>query len=256
MARKIDTIKDRLVARGKEARDFASEWILQKQEQYEESEGSMVVKGKLAGLSPQKHYAALFMILHPSIFALKDIAGIVETSVGVLRVWRTQEAFQRVMNEVSVEFGGKLAETVAGHTLRMAGMDISHLNLNMWEITDSLSISDIKIDDVETLIHSIFVYVPFYSKTVKMHFFSRLVELLKDRAPLNFMTSLMILAEAMLVKDEKSKREWGKSTLYIDFVKIMSSICIDLLSQDHLTGEERINVAKTLTALINYILHR
>jgi hypothetical protein len=83
--------------------DLFHKWADPQLEKYEEPERVGVPRGEPVGFSAKKFHAALAMVLKPS-FTLAEIAGLVGVSAGQVRVWRTEEPFKKLAEELQVGF--------------------------------------------------------------------------------------------------------------------------------------------------------
>ncbi len=82
-----------------EARHFIETWVGDKLDGYQAPERAGTPKGEAVGFSLSKMRAAYLMVGFDQAFTIKDIAGRVGTSPGVLKVWRTQQPFKEKMAE-------------------------------------------------------------------------------------------------------------------------------------------------------------
>ncbi len=72
---------------------------------YIEPQRAGTAKGDPVGLSKKKMRAACWMVLFPNCLSLSEIAKICGVSLGVLKVWRTEEAFMKAVREYSEHIG-------------------------------------------------------------------------------------------------------------------------------------------------------
>ncbi|MEW6658016.1 MAG: hypothetical protein AB1424_05100 [Thermodesulfobacteriota bacterium] len=89
--------------------DLFHKWADPQLEQYEEPERVGVPRGEPVGFSAKKFHAALAMVLKPS-FTLAEIADLVGVSDGQVRVWRTEESFKKLAEELQTGFLHYLAD--------------------------------------------------------------------------------------------------------------------------------------------------
>jgi hypothetical protein len=83
--------------------DFFHKWADPQLEKYEEPERVGVPRGEPVGFSAKKFHAALAQVLKPA-FTLAEIADLVGVSAGQVRVWRTEEPFKKLADELQAEF--------------------------------------------------------------------------------------------------------------------------------------------------------
>ena len=89
--------------------DLFHKWADPQLEKYEEPERVGVPRGEPVGFSAKKFHAALAMVLKPS-FTLAEIADLVGVSSGQVRVWRTEEPFKKLAEELQVGFLNYIAD--------------------------------------------------------------------------------------------------------------------------------------------------
>jgi len=96
-----------------EAIKFVTTWAQRAMDrQFEEPIRKGTPKGDPIGPSRKKYHAALLMPLHPKCLNLKAIADMVGTSENVIRVWRTQEGFKKMVSEAHRWIAEVIAETI------------------------------------------------------------------------------------------------------------------------------------------------
>ena len=98
-------IKNSKKAAKKLAIEIAEQYIDSELQAYTEPAREGTPKGDPIGFSTKKLETALWMILFPNTYRLKEISKIVNISEGTIRVWRTQEDFKQRVNTAYREFG-------------------------------------------------------------------------------------------------------------------------------------------------------
>jgi len=83
--------------------DLFNKWAAPQLQNYEEPERVGVPRGEPVGFSAKKFYAALAQVLKPA-FTLSEIADLVGVSAGQVRVWRTEEPFKKMAEELQKGF--------------------------------------------------------------------------------------------------------------------------------------------------------
>jgi len=89
--------------------DLFHKWADPQLEKYEEPERVGVPRGEPVGFSAKKFHAALAQVLKPS-FTLAEIADLVGVSDGQVRVWRTEEPFKKLAEELQAGFLNYIAD--------------------------------------------------------------------------------------------------------------------------------------------------
>lgn len=79
---------------------------------YREPERKGTPKGDKIGMSKRKKFAAMFCAAYPLV-SLRYIAERCGVSLGVLRVWRTQDDFKRETGEFAYTYGAMIDITSA-----------------------------------------------------------------------------------------------------------------------------------------------
>jgi hypothetical protein len=108
---RIDETKQRWERLKQNAIDLGKAWADSSLERYVEPERAGKAKGELIGLSLRKRKAAFLMVLHPTL-PLREIAAVAKTSPGVLKIWRTEDAFKQAEKEALNLFGKWYAKTL------------------------------------------------------------------------------------------------------------------------------------------------
>jgi hypothetical protein len=85
-------------------------WAMDAKNRYNEPVRKGTPKGDPIGFTSKKYQAALLMVLYPQCLQLNEIAKLAGVSEGVLRVWRTQNAFKRSVEDATKILGETLAE--------------------------------------------------------------------------------------------------------------------------------------------------
>lgn len=83
--------------------DLFHKWAAPQLQEYEEPERIGVPRGEPVGFSAKKFHAVLAQVLKPA-FTLAEIANLVGVSGGQVRVWRTEETFKKLAEELQVSF--------------------------------------------------------------------------------------------------------------------------------------------------------
>ncbi|MBU4234268.1 MAG: hypothetical protein L6277_02350 [Desulfobacterales bacterium] len=83
--------------------DLFNKWAAPQLLNYEEPDRVGVPRGEPVGFSAKKFHAALAQVLKPA-FTLAEIAKLVGVSAGQVRVWRTEERFKKLAEELQVGF--------------------------------------------------------------------------------------------------------------------------------------------------------
>jgi hypothetical protein len=89
--------------------DLFYKWADPQLDKYEEPERVGVPRGEPVGFSAKKFHAALAQVLKPS-FTLAEIAELIGVSAGQVRVWRTEEPFKKLAEELQAGFLNYLAD--------------------------------------------------------------------------------------------------------------------------------------------------
>jgi len=89
--------------------DLFHKWADPQLEKYEEPERMGVPRGEPVGFSAKKFHAALAQVLKPS-FTLAEIAELVGVSAAQVRVWRTEEPFKKLAEELQAGFLNYIAD--------------------------------------------------------------------------------------------------------------------------------------------------
>lgn len=109
---KQDQIKEYRATQRDWAINFAKSWIDSETKDYRDPKREGIPKGDPIGLSKTKYQTALYHVLYPLTFKLKDIAASTGISVGVLKVWRTQDLFKKAVADGQKKLGKLIARSI------------------------------------------------------------------------------------------------------------------------------------------------
>lgn len=87
-------------------------WALSILKEYTEPERTRRQKGEPVGFSKNKLAAALLSVLYPMAYNSKELAKASHTSFGVLRVWRTEEPFQKAIRDAELSVARLFIDTI------------------------------------------------------------------------------------------------------------------------------------------------
>lgn len=110
---KKDILKNAWERNRGRAIEFGKQWAEEMMKDYREPSRAGTPKGDPIGFSREKQKAAYLMILYsPSALNLKGIASETRIKENVLRVWRTQENFQKAECEACELLGEHISNTI------------------------------------------------------------------------------------------------------------------------------------------------
>ena len=113
-----DEIKAAHESLREQAIQFGKAWIEILVESYVEPTRAGTPKGQNIGLSRKKYEVALLMILYSRFgLNLKEIGAIAKVSEGLIRLWRTEDDFQKVSFDAIHSFSEVFANTIDYYTI-------------------------------------------------------------------------------------------------------------------------------------------
>jgi hypothetical protein len=215
-------------------------------------------KGQSIGLSSQKYRAALLMILYSRFgLSLKEIAKIAGVSEGLIRLWRTESDFKKVVQDTYASFGEQIANTIDLLTLKsykkIGWKDKENIFEN--QLLKSPHFNFIKFPfygDPKNPISSIVPLcdmVPFFNEAI----FPVIAKRLKKRIDAGSLYHVYIAQRIMrssVVKDKKKFRKWTIENL--EFIKIQVESDLEFLTKPG--GKEK-DRKKFMVALRDTIFH-
>jgi len=256
MKNKSDRVQNIRETDRKLAINFVKDWAERKLKNYEEPTRLGTAKGDPIGLSRKKYYTASMMVLYPNALKLKEIARICKVSLGVLRVWRTEEVFKRAVYEAIEELGNKIVKYVeiimhheeietiknsksvgvvtngvlkilksqnkfADAIKEKSDENIEHIVV-LDDITDFSGLIE-SHENLNTIVLQVIRILPFLDLSITTKFY-RSAHLNIELGPI----LLFALKQARAVFDEKSMREFNRKNREI--TKIFIKNHLDLLS--------------------------
>lgn len=215
---KKDKIKEYVRAKKDEVIQDIKAWIEIELNDYQEPTRTGTAKGEPIGLSRKKFEAALWMVLFPQVFRLKDIAERVGVSNGVLRVWRTQDDFKRVTEDAAHRWGSVFARTIE-NVLDHLGDETKPLFPSMEPFKDNLAV----------VIRKFFSCLPFLPIAVSIPVIKTLKKGM-DSGGYVYPLYLLAFHEEFFTWDDQSLKEFERKPVVIEISKLMIETCLDLLS--------------------------
>lgn len=187
---------------------FTKHWTDLQLSEYPEPTRLHTPKGHPIGFPKKKMLAAMVMILYPNCLTLNEIAGTVHTSVGTLRVWRTEGQFKKVIN-VACETLGREFRNIIETAIDTADMgEVKRL----WHYRDLLNWEVIK--DPQMFCNGIVSMLPMFDVRVSMPLLDHFVDVMEITEDCD-LTNVYAYShvfhnyeKALSVKDGKSYRQW------------------------------------------------
>lgn len=217
MKAKKDKTKEYFRAKRDEAIQDTKGWIEIELNNYQEPTRTGTAKGEQIGLSRKKFEAALWMVLFPQVFRLKDIAERIGVSDGVLRVWRTQDDFKKATEDASHRLGSGFARFIENAS--------DHLGDGTKPLFPELEPYK---DNLAVVIRKYFSRLPFLPAAVYMPVIKTLK---KGMDSGGYVYPLLFLdLQEEFTWDDQSLKEFERKPAVIEISKLMIGTCLDLLS--------------------------
>lgn len=226
MKREIDRVKEARDQYKNLAVQFVKSWADREAAQYEEPTRAGTPKGDPIGFSREKYRAALLMVLYPNCLKLRGISEISGVTYGMLRLWRTEPEFQKLMYEKFQWLGKLIAETIRRIIEQDEARKEDHLEIKGY-------------DSIET-VHGLRDILPFLNSVVSDPIFDLIDEGLEHEDYLtrhSYVGFTLGFSRSGYVHDEKSLREYERRPQNLKLTKALIANRINLLVEGKIAPE-------------------
>lgn len=152
-------------------------FIFQKMKNYEEPTRAGTPRGDPIGYSMRKYWAAALCL---KTIPLKEMAELVKVSHGLLRKWRTEDSFKKLVDELSTEYVTEVINHIVKRGIKQAELADEYFSRSVKEISKTPppeltwnEFEDLKFYSEELMGKIMFVSIKHYEsllKEVETHF--------------------------------------------------------------------------------------